>query len=163
MALVAALKPQTALIAEARSLETSDFFRRDGLLYLPAKEVEAKTDQLIEAQPFLGALASDPSLRGFAGALGLMARGGKEAAGLAKPLASIGGALDAANKGAASDFSWSALFSGEPPGSPRQAALPDHQAGDGFPALQPGSDASDAVRATAEKIGLTPEPAIACA
>ena len=40
-----------------------------------------KTDQLIEAQPFLGALAKDPSLRGFSGALGLMARGGKEAAG----------------------------------------------------------------------------------
>ena len=35
LALVAALKPQAALIAEARSLETSDFFRRDGLLYLP--------------------------------------------------------------------------------------------------------------------------------
>ena len=157
LALVAALKPQTALIAEARSLETSDFFRRDGLLYLPAKEVDAKTDQLIEAQPFLGALASDPSLRGFAGALGLMARGGKEAAGLAKPLASIGGALDAANKGAASDFSWSALFSGEPPAVRDERRFLTIKPVMDFTALQPGSDASDAVRATAEKIGLTPD------
>uniref|UniRef100_UPI0035B241BE MMPL family transporter n=1 Tax=Rhodoblastus sp. TaxID=1962975 RepID=UPI0035B241BE len=158
LALVAALKPQTQLIESARSLETSDFFRRNGLLFLPQNEVEAKTDQLVEAQPFLGALAKDPSLRGFGGALGLMARGGqKEAAGLAQPLTSIAGALDAANTGTASDFSWSALFSGAAPSVRDKRRFVMIKPVLDFSALEAGADASDAVRATAQKIGLTPD------
>src|SRR5208283_2638882 len=69
-----ALAPQANFFAGVRCLEASDFFRREGLLFLPAKDVESRMDQLIEAQPFLGALAQDPSLRGLAGTLGLMAR-----------------------------------------------------------------------------------------
>jgi hopanoid biosynthesis associated RND transporter like protein HpnN len=157
LALVAALKPQTKYFEDVTSLETSDFFRRNGLLYLPAKEVEARTDQLIDAQPFLGALARDPSLRGFAGALGLMARGGKEAAGLAKPLESISGALDAAISGRPSDFSWSALFSGAPPSVRDKRRFVMVKPALDFSALQPAADASDALRETARKIGLTPD------
>jgi hopanoid biosynthesis associated RND transporter like protein HpnN len=157
LALAEALKPQTRLIAGVTSLETGDFFRRNGLLYLPAKEVEAKTDQLIEAQPFLGALAKDPTLRGFSGALGLMARGGKEAAGLAKPLETIAGAVEAANAGKPSDFSWSALFSGEPPAARDKRRFLMVKPVMDFSALEPGADAADALRATAQQIGLTPE------
>ncbi|HUO55060.1 MAG TPA: MMPL family transporter [Rhodoblastus sp.] len=156
LALVAALKPQTKYFEDVTSLETSDFFRREGLLYLSTKEVADKTDQLIEAQPFLGALARDPSLRGFAGALALMAQGGKEAAGLAKPLASITGALDAANAGGRSDFSWSGLFSGEKPSVRDKRRFIMVKPVLDFSALQPASDASDALRETARKIGLTP-------
>ncbi len=74
--LEAALASQTAFFQSALCLEASDFFRREGLLFLPSKEVESRTEQMIEAQPFLGGLAQDPSLRGLAGVLGLMARGG---------------------------------------------------------------------------------------
>jgi uncharacterized protein len=159
LALIAALEPQKQLVASAHSLEASDFFRRNGLLYLPAKEVEAKTDQMIEAQPFLGALARDPSLRGFAGALGLMARGGKNDLGkeLDAPLAALSGALDASTAGKPSDFSWSALFSGGPPSARDRRRFIMIKPVLDFSALEAGSDASDAIRETARKIGLTPD------
>ncbi len=41
------------------------FFNRNGLLFLSLGEVQDTTQQLIKAQPFLGTLAADPSLRGI--------------------------------------------------------------------------------------------------
>jgi uncharacterized protein len=155
--LVSALRADPGRFADVSSLETSDFFRRNGLLYLPKSEVEAKTDQMIDAQPFLGALARDPSLRGFAGALGLMARGGQEATGLAKPLETITHAIDAATANEKSDFSWSALFAGATPGLRDQRRFIEVKPVLDFSALEAGAEASDALRATAKNIGLTPE------
>ncbi len=155
--LVAALKAEPKYFSDVSSLETSTFFRRNGLLYLPKSEVQAKTDQLIDAQPFLGALARDPSLRGFAGALGLMARGGQEAAGMAKPLETITGAIDAATSGGKSDFSWSALFSGAPASVRDRRRFIEVKPVLDFSALEAGAAASDALRQTARRIGLTPD------
>ncbi len=155
--LTSALRAKPAYFSDVSSLETSAFFRRNGLLYLPHKEGEAKTDQLIDAQPFLGALARDPSLRGFAGALGLMARGGGEASGLAKPLETITGAIDAAASDKKSDFSWSALFSGTPASVRDKRRFIEVKPVLDFSALEAGAEASDVLRETARKIGLTPE------
>ncbi|MEM7652693.1 MAG: MMPL family transporter, partial [Pseudomonadota bacterium] len=41
------------------------FFRKNGFLYLKTDELEDLADRLTAAQPFLGTLARDPSLRGF--------------------------------------------------------------------------------------------------
>ena len=155
--LVSALRAQPKHFVDVSSLETSDFFRRNGLLYLPKSEVEAKTDQLIDAQPFLGALARDPSLRGFAGALGLMTRGGQEASGLAKPLETITQAIGAAIANENSAFSWSALFSGAPASPRDKRRFIEVKPVLDFSALEAGAEASDALRETARKIGLTPE------
>lgn len=43
----------------------NEFFRRNGLLYLSLNELYDLTDRLAEAQPFLGTLWKDPSLRGL--------------------------------------------------------------------------------------------------
>ncbi len=43
----------------------SDFFSRNGLLYLSIPELEDVTSKLSEAQPFIGRLQQDPSLSGF--------------------------------------------------------------------------------------------------
>ena len=45
------------------------FFNQNGLLFLPLAEVQDTTQQLFKAQPFLGALAADPSLRGIMASL----------------------------------------------------------------------------------------------
>lgn len=45
------------------------FFARNGLLYLDREELQKLGDRLAEAQPFLGALNHDPSLRGLFSAL----------------------------------------------------------------------------------------------
>src|SRR5690606_3623333 len=42
-----------------------DFFRRHGLLYLSVDELASLTAQVAEIQPFLGTLATDPSLAGL--------------------------------------------------------------------------------------------------
>jgi uncharacterized protein len=47
------------------------FFRTNGLLYLDIEELSDLADRLAEAQPFLGTLWRDASLRGLAGMLGL--------------------------------------------------------------------------------------------
>ncbi|WP_160166776.1 MMPL family transporter [Caenispirillum salinarum] len=70
-------------LAEAMSRDTvfdtvfypaaDPFFRRHGLLYRDVEALEDTVDRLTEAQPFLGPLWQDPSLRGLAGLLGMMA------------------------------------------------------------------------------------------
>lgn len=47
-----------------------DFFRHNGLLYLTVPEVEKITGDLASAQPFIGRLAKDNSLRGLLDLLG---------------------------------------------------------------------------------------------
>jgi hopanoid biosynthesis associated RND transporter like protein HpnN len=155
-ALEAALRPQTPFFQSAICLEASDFFRRNGLLFLPLKEVESRAGQLIEAQPFLGGLAQDPSLRGLAGVLGLMARGGATSD-MAAPLDAVAQAMERASAGEAGDFSWSALFSGAPPTVQDKRRFIQVKPVLDYSALEPGAAASDALRATAQKIGLTPE------
>ena len=52
-----------------RRPDGGDFFAREGLLLQSTAEVKATTEQLVKAQPFLGPLAADPSLRGVMTAL----------------------------------------------------------------------------------------------
>lgn len=162
-ALVAALRPQKDYFQSADSLETDPFFRREGLLYLSEAEVRARADQLIDAQPFLGAMARDPSLRGLAGILGLFAQDKSQnnaqqdkaqAAGAAQSLAA---ALEDAVAGRKSNFSWSALFSGGEASARDKRRLITVTPVMDFTALQPGSAAADRLRATAQTVGLTPE------
>ena len=47
------------------------FFQQNGLLFLGVDELSALADQLAVAQPFLGALVDDPTLRGFFGVVEL--------------------------------------------------------------------------------------------
>src|SRR5207302_6551637 len=42
-----------------------EFFRKNGLLFLPAAETEKIAEQLIQAEPLISQLATDPSLRGL--------------------------------------------------------------------------------------------------
>jgi hopanoid biosynthesis associated RND transporter like protein HpnN len=152
-----ALKPQKQFFSAVHCLEASDYFRREGLLYLAPKDVSERMEQLIEAQPFLGALAQDPSLRGLGGAMRLMAKGGAEATGLAKPLVALAGAVDSATAGNANDFSWAALFSGaEPTPQDRRRFIQVKPVLD-YSDLEPGAAAAEALRTTAKKIGLTSE------
>ena len=160
--LEAALRSDGAHFSGVRSLETSAFFAREGLLYLPASDVDARMGQLIDAQPFLGALARDPSLRGLADTLKLMAKGDgrqtpAETAQMGAALGAVAGALQGAAEGKPSDVSWSALFSGAPASVQDKRRFLEISPKLDYSALEPGADASDAVRAAAKDLGLTPE------
>ncbi len=138
------------------------FFAKEGLLFQSTAEVKATTDQLIKSQPFLGPLAADPSLRGVAGALGTLATGvqtgNTSLAAIDKPLKSLADALEGVEAGRPTFFSWQALLEDGPGAmkSPSRRFIltqPKLNYGD----LEPGSDASAAIRAAAGKLALDAE------
>ncbi|MGN6123641.1 MAG: MMPL family transporter [Sphingomonas oligoaromativorans] len=138
-----------------------DFFAREGLLFGSEADVAAATRQMIDAQPFLGPLAADPSLRGIAGALDTMlqgvARGDATLARIDRPMAALADALDSQAAGKPAFFSWQALF-GSDKGSlaaPRRRLVLATPVLD-YGSLMPGEPATNAVRAAATQLGLDP-------
>ena len=73
--LLARLKPQTDLFLSVRRPATETFFRRNGLLFLSVDELTDLSDHLAQAQPLLGTVARDPSLRGLLSSLDLATDG----------------------------------------------------------------------------------------
>jgi hopanoid biosynthesis associated RND transporter like protein HpnN len=163
--LTEALAPRTDLFAFVSDLAGDPFFRRNGLLFLSLEELYALSDTLAEAQPFLGTLWHDPSLRGLADlmdeAAGQVAESGAD--GVALPLgpvldrmAAVTGAQGAGDGAARLD--WRALI------QPDGAAAPGAQARHlilakperAFGSMTPAGDAMRAIRETARDLDLTP-------
>src|SRR5438067_8168189 len=63
------------LFTYVRQPDGGPFFERNGLLFLPPEELEKVAQQLIAAQPLIGSLAHDPSLRGLFDALATFVSG----------------------------------------------------------------------------------------
>src|SRR4030095_16990234 len=105
-------------IQAAYGAETNRLFEKNGLLYLSADEVRTTTEQLIRAQPFLGTLAADPTLRGLAEALGFIRAGVKEGQislkDFATPLTNLSTAIDTLFQDRPASVSWTELMTGEP-------------------------------------------------
>jgi hypothetical protein len=159
-ALTAKLAPNTHLFLSVRRPDGGPFFEREGLLFLPTKAVQDTVNQLVSAQPFLGPMAGDPSLRGVMSAIGTLADGVKAGqapvASVEKPLTALAGALEAAAAGRPAFFSWQALVgAGGAMGAPTRRFVvirPRLDYGD----LTPGVPASDAIRAAARSLNLDP-------
>ena len=158
--LTARLAADTAHFRLVRRADGGDFFAREGLLFGSEKDVRDATAALVEAQPMLGPLAADPSLRGVATAVGTMADGA--AAGqvsldrIDAPVRALAQAGEDALAGRARPFSWQALFAGDrsgPLAAPKRRLILAQPILD-HGALMPGEAASDAVRAAAGALGL---------
>src|SRR5262249_60247948 len=65
LALVIGLSSRADVTRPIGRLEGGAFFERNGILFLSVDEVRRETAELISAQPFLGTLAADPTLRGI--------------------------------------------------------------------------------------------------
>ena len=133
------------------------FFQRNRLLFLPTDQVARTAGQLANAEPIIGVLAKDPSLRGLVRALSY----GLEGLKLGRlSLDDFAGALDmtaetlenvAASQPAS--FSWNVLVQGnaQPAGLRRLiAVVPVLITSD----LEPGQRATDAIRQTAADLQL---------
>jgi hopanoid biosynthesis associated RND transporter like protein HpnN len=59
------LKKEPSLFKEVYAPGSGDFFERNGLLYLSVKDLEALSEKLASAQPLLGLLSKDLTLRGL--------------------------------------------------------------------------------------------------
>ncbi len=115
-ALARALAARPDLFRHVRQPDANPYFRRYGLLFLSTAEVQDFADHLISAQPFLGTLAVDPSVRGVLGAIDLLAQGalrGEVApAQIDRPLAIVADATEAAAEGRIAPISWQEFLSG---------------------------------------------------
>ncbi len=133
--------------------DASPWFTRNALLFVPPDKLQPLLDQTIDAQPFLGQLAADPSLRGLAAALGLIAegveRGQADLAGFAPALRGFHTALAAAAAGHPAPLSWETLLAGPLAALAGQYRFVLAKPVLDYGALQPGAAATAAIRAAA--------------
>ncbi|HEV2271858.1 MAG TPA: MMPL family transporter [Steroidobacteraceae bacterium] len=156
--LAAGLSAQSALFHSVRRPDAGPFWAHEGLLFESTADVKKVIAQLLAVQPFLGSMASDPSLRGLTNTLSLMAQGASSgqasAQQLAAPLRTLAGALQDVNRGKAHFFSWQNLMTGQAADQRelRHIVLVDPVLD--FSRLQPGNGPVAAIRATAKRLQL---------
>jgi hypothetical protein len=157
-ALAQRLSMEADHINSVQELGGGRFFERNGLLFLPAEEVTRTTEGLVEADPLLGTLAEDPSLRGTMSALSSSLLGLKSGQlqinNLAWPLTLAADTLDDVLAGRPPSFSWRVLVQGRPPEPSDLRRLIEVQPVLDFTELQPGRAATNAVRQAAADLQL---------
>ena len=133
-----------------RRPDSNPFLDKEGLLFLQPKQLSALMDQTIDAQPFLGQLVADPSIRGLFAALSLLGMGVTHGdADLSPFLAPIEGfhqAMDTALAGKPKPLSWETLLGGglsELAGPYRFVLVQPQQ---DYGSLEPGGAATNAMR-----------------
>src|SRR5690348_6972695 len=160
-ALAARLAGETDLFKSVRRPDGGDFFKQNGLLFLSKQNVQDFADQIISAQPLIGTLAADPSLRGVFDALDLAAQGaaqgGIDTAGVDTAFTAVDEAAKAALAGKRRRLSWQNLLTGEKPEQNELRRFIQTQPVLDYTALEPARRATDAIHAAARELGLTPE------
>lgn len=137
------------------------FFNQNGMLFLSEQEVADTTSQLIRAQPFLGALASDPSLRGLMSSLDTVLLGVREGqatlADMDAPMRNLAPVFEDAARGQVNYLSWRSLITGAAPKPEELRRFIAVQPVLDFTALQPGQRASDVIREEARNLRIDPD------
>jgi hopanoid biosynthesis associated RND transporter like protein HpnN len=158
------LAARNDLFRNVRRPDGGEFFNRHGMLYLSTLDVKNTTAQLIQAQPFLGALAADPSLKGILSGLNLflegVSSGRTQLSSLVHPLDEIAKSLAAAQQGKRRFLAWQSLVTGAAPSADSLRRFIEVQPRLNFRAVEPGRAAIDAVRAEARAVQLVPEEGI---
>ena len=156
--LTKSLRGQSELFHSVRRPDAGPFWAHDGLLFASVPEVKKSISQLLEAQPFLGSMAADPSLRGLANTLSLTMQGVTSGHAtpreLRAPVRSLADAFDDLLRGKPAFFSWHSLLAGRAPDTRelRHIVLVDPKLD--YTQLRPGQLPVDAIRGTAKRLGL---------
>ncbi|HEY7229928.1 MAG TPA: MMPL family transporter [Pseudolabrys sp.] len=160
-ALANELSHRSDLIKTVYRPDGGDFFARNGILFRTLDEVRRDANDLIGAQPFLGTLAADPTLRGVLRTLSQSIEGlrlGKTKLEDLKPaFAAIADALDDLARGKHPAFSWRKLITGRTPEPSELRRFVNIQPVLNFDDLQPGRKATRTIREAASRLGLTPD------
>jgi hopanoid biosynthesis associated RND transporter like protein HpnN len=160
-ALYAKLQANSDLFTSVRRPDGGPYFEQHGLLYLPTDQVQKIADSVIEAQPFIGSLTTDPSLRGLFDTLSTFVQGVENNAvpisRLEKPLSAVSRTLSDALSGGRQPLSWQTLLIDRPADLNSLRHLILAQPKRDFTALKPGAKATQFVRDTAKELGLTPD------
>jgi uncharacterized protein len=157
-ALEAKLKDDKTNFVSMQPLGSGEFFEKNGLLFLPTKEVAEATGQFEKAAPLIEIMAGDPSIRGLTGALetGLagVKRGQVKLDSTARPFNMIAQTVeDVLNKGKA-NFSWRELVSEKGLTDSDKRAFIEFKPVIDYSALEPGKIATDAIRKAAVDVGF---------
>ncbi len=149
-ALAISLAADTVHFKEVRQPDASPYLERNAFLFLDQAQLSALLDHTIDAQPFLGQLAADPSLRGLLGALSLIAEGVRAGQANLEPfepaLRGFHTALAQAAADAPQPLSWERLLAGPVADLAGQYHFVLTQPRLDYGALEPGAAATQAIR-----------------
>ncbi|QQO12934.1 MMPL family transporter [Bradyrhizobium diazoefficiens] len=152
-ALYAKLKDDKTNFVSMQQLGTGEFFERNGLLFLPTEEVAKTTGQFESAAPLIEIMAGDPSIRGLTGALetGLagVKRGQVKLDSTERPFNQIAQTVETVLNNGHATFSWRELVSDQPLSDSDKRAFIEFKPILDYNALEPGKDATDAIRKAA--------------
>ena len=157
-ALAERMRAEPNLFRDVREPDGGPFFDRYGFLFLPADELATMSQRLVEAQPLLGSLAHDPSLRGLFAALTLFLQGVQQGQGsvelLNPTLSAIEGGVRSVLDGKPEPVAWQQVMTGSAP-DPRELRrfILTRPVLD-FGSLEPGAAASAEIRRLAGELGL---------
>jgi hopanoid biosynthesis associated RND transporter like protein HpnN len=160
-ALADKLTGDTKNFESVQPLGSGEFFEKNGLLFLPVEEVGKLAGQLEAAAPLIEIMAGDPSIRGLTGALetGLagVKRGQVKLDNTERPFNLISQTVEnVLNKGSAT-FSWRELVNDKPLTDSDKRAFIEFKPKLDYNALEPGKDATDAIRQAAKELNFASE------
>jgi hopanoid biosynthesis associated RND transporter like protein HpnN len=156
--LATALSTQTALYRTVQRPDAGPFWEHNALLFASIEDIKTSITQLTKSQPLLGAMASDPSLRGLTNTMALAIRGLNDGEvspeRLRTPFRVLADALYGLDAGKPTFFSWRTLITGKDPDKRelRHLILVDPVLD--FTQLQPGQQPLATIRATATRLQL---------
>src|ERR1043165_1894498 len=156
-ALCQKMQSRTDLFTSVRRPDGGPYFEQHGLLYLKTPEVQKIADSVIQAQPFIGSLTADPSLRGLFNTLSTFVQGVEQGAvpitRLEKPLAAISRTLSDGLAGGKQPLSWQTLLIDRPADNRTLRHIILAQPKRDFSALKPGAVSSQFVRDQVKELG----------
>lgn len=149
-AVVKFMKERPKLFLNVYDPEGDSFFRKNGLLFLGKGELNELADRLAAAQPVLGSLNQDPSLRGLVDMLNLalddIAKGNKPPVDLTDALNRIARAVEGAATGDPRPLSWREMMMGRDAKTSELRRLILIQPAVDFSSLNPAKEGIDALR-----------------
>jgi uncharacterized protein len=157
-ALTAKLAADRALFPSVQELSESEFFGRNGILFLPTDQVTDSMSGLAQAQPLIQVLTGDPSWRGLVQALAFSFQGISAQKytldDMVRPLTMFAKPIEDTLKGEPASFSWRELVNNKPPTPSDLRRFIDISPVLDYGALEPGNKATTAIRKAAADIGL---------
>ena len=136
----------------------SDFFRKNGFMYLDVVELEDLSDRLAEVQPFLARLAVDPTIDGLSQVLldaTTALRDGEELK-IDATFNAVADVLTSSSGGPGKQLSWQMLMNPSTSASESRGVIVVKPVLD-FSLLLPGERAVLELRNIAQELGLTPD------
>jgi len=156
--LAADLSAQNQLFRSVERPDGGPFWAHNRLLFASSDEVKAALSQLVKAQPFLGSMSADPSLRGLADTLSLTLQGVNSGQASPQqfrtPIRALADALHGLASGRPTFFSWQTLITGHAPEGRELRHIILIEPVLDFTRLEPGKAPLDAIRAAARRLQL---------